>query len=49
METVRRFIAWFAADTIETDCERGDEGLLKIGTLEDAARVAMAAHSGCAG
>ena len=46
METVRRFIAWFADDATERDCAHGDERLLQLGTLEDAARVARAAHPG---
>jgi hypothetical protein len=49
MDTVRRFIAWFVDDISESDCAPEDEQLFKIGTLEDAARVAMAAHSGRAG
>jgi len=46
METVRRIFTWFAADANATDSVPGDERLLPIGTLEDAARVAMAAHPG---
>ena len=49
METVRRFIAWFADDTTDYHGVACDEVVLKLATLEDAARVAMAAHSGCAG
>ena len=48
MNTLRRFIAWLADDPTETDGVIGDEQLFTITTLEDAARVAMAAHFGCA-
>jgi hypothetical protein len=47
METVRRFIAWFADDTTDHHSLACDEVTLKLATLEDAARVAMAVHSSC--
>jgi hypothetical protein len=49
MGKLKRLVEWLVEEAIDCEGSARDELPLQLGSLEDAARIAMADYSGCAG